>query len=280
MTRDGRALVLGAGGVTGIAWEVGVLAGLAAAGMDLRSADVVVGTSAGSVVGAQTRSEVSWPELYAAQADHPGSEISARIGVAVMLRLGWAWVRYRDEQQARARIGRMALAARTAPEATRREVIAARLPLLDWPGQRLLITAVDAASGEFQVFDSTSGVALADAVAASCAVPLVWPPVTIGARRFIDGGMRSPANVDLAADCARIVVIAPLTQGARRSASVARQVAALSGQARVLTVVPDQAARAAMGRNPLDPRRRAPAARAGWVQAAALVPAVRAVWGS
>ena len=48
---DRRALVLGGGGITGIAWETGLIAGLAALDIDLAAADVIIGTSAGSVVG-------------------------------------------------------------------------------------------------------------------------------------------------------------------------------------------------------------------------------------
>src|ERR1035441_3225273 len=96
----GRALVLGGGGVTGVAWELGILAGLAQQGVDLSQADLVVGTSAGSVVGAQLTSGVSVGELYAAQLAPPGTEIAARMGLRAMLRFGWVLVRSRDPVQA------------------------------------------------------------------------------------------------------------------------------------------------------------------------------------
>src|ERR1035438_7430810 len=134
----GRALVLGGGGVTGVAWELGILAGLAQQGVDLSQADLVVGTSAGSVVGAQLTSGVSVGELYAAQLAPPGTEIAARMGLLTMLRYGWVLARSRDPVQARARFGRMALATRTVSPAERREVIQARLPSGDWPAGRLL----------------------------------------------------------------------------------------------------------------------------------------------
>jgi NTE family protein len=275
----GRALVLGGGGVTGVAWELGILAGLAQHGVDLSQADLVVGTSAGSVVGAQLTSGVSVGELYAAQLAPPGTEIAARMGLRAMLRFGWVLVRSRDPVQARARFGRMALATRTVSPAERRAVIEARLPSADWPPRRLLVTAVDAESGEFAVFDAASGVALVDAVGASCAVPGVWPPVSINGRRWIDGGMRSAANVDLAAGCERIVVIAPLVRGFATMPSVARQVAELRSAGRAVVVVsPDQAALAAIGRNVLDAAHRAPAARAGHAQSAAVTAEVAAVW--
>lgn len=275
----GKALVLGGGGVTGVAWELGVLAGLAQQGMDLSGADLVVGTSAGSVVGAQLTSGVSVGELYADQLAPPGAEIAARMGLRTTLRFGWILARYSDPVRARARFGRMALAARTVSPAERRAVIEARLPAAGWPAQRLLITAVDAESGEFVAFDAGSGVGLVDAVGASCAVPGVWPPVSINGRRWIDGGMRSSANVDLAAGCERVVVIAPLVRGFRTMPSVAKQAAELrSAGSAVVVVSPDQAALAAIGRNVLDPAHRGPAARAGHAQAASVAAEVAAVW--
>jgi NTE family protein len=273
----GRALVLGGGGVTGVAWELGVLAGLADAGVDLSDADLVIGTSAGSVVAAQLTTGTELEKLYAAQLGD-SAEIAARIGMATMLRWAWAAVGRRDAQQVRARIGRMALAARTAPEAQRRAVIEARLPVHEWPRRRLLITAVDAESGEFTAFDRDSAVDLVDAVGASCAVPGVWPPVTINGRRYIDGGVRSAANVDLADGCERVVVLAPMTGGGGPIPTVAKQVGGLS--AKVAVVSPDPQARRAIGRNALDPARRAPAARAGREQAASVASAVAEVWSA
>jgi NTE family protein len=272
-----RALVLGGGGVTGVAWEIGVLAGLAEAGVDLSGADLVVGTSAGSVVAAQVASGLPIEEMYGRQLAAPGAEVAARMSTGALLRWLATLLTTRDPRRARARIGRMALAARTMPEAERRAVLEARLPVRDWPPRRLLITAVDAATGDFRAFDRDSGVALVDAVGASCAVPGVWPPVTIDGRRWIDGGARSAANVDLAAGCEHVVVLAPLTAGFGPLPSVASQVRALGGAA-VAVVSPDAAARRAIGRNALDPARPAPAARAGRAQAAAAAAAVGAAW--
>jgi NTE family protein len=275
----GRALVLGGGGITGIGWELGVLAGLAQLGTDLSDADLVVGTSAGSIVGTQLTSGISVGELYADQLAPPEPGKAARMGPRTLLTFAWVLMRSRDPVQARIRFGRLARSARTVPAAERRAVIEARLPTRDWPAQRLLITAVDAESGEFAAFDAASGVALADAVGASCAVPGVWPPVSINGRLWMDGGMRSPANVDLAAGCERIVVIAPLVRGFRAMHSVGRQAAELrSAGSQVVVVSPDEAALAAIGRNVLDPAHRAPAARAGHAQAASVAAEVAAVW--
>jgi NTE family protein len=272
------ALVLGGGGVTGIAWEWGMLAGLAEAGVDVTGADLVVGTSAGSVVGAQVASGISAEERYAAQLADPGGELAARLGRRLWIQLVWTILRSRDPERARARLGRMALGADTVPEAERRHVIESRLPVRTWPERRLIITAVDALSGEFITFDRDSGVPLVDAVGASCAVPGIWPPVTINGRRYIDGGVCSAANADLAAGYRRVVVLAPITTGFGPVARLAGQLAELEKQAHVVAVSPDRAARHAIGRNLLDPARRAAAAKAGRAQAAKAAESIAAVW--
>ncbi|MBC8993292.1 patatin-like phospholipase family protein [Micromonospora chalcea] len=149
----------------------------------------------------------------------------------------------------------------------------------DWPAARLLVTAVDAASGEFVVFDADSGASLVDAVGASCAVPGVWPPVTIGDRRFVDGGVRSPVNADLAAGCERVVVLAPTRAAVGPMPRLSAQVTALrAAGARVAVVSPDRAARTAIGRNVLDPARRSASARAGFAQADTVADEVAGVW--
>jgi NTE family protein len=274
-----RALVLGGGGITGIAWELGVLAGLAAAGVQLQYAGLLVGTSAGSVVGALLSSGRPVQELYEGQLRPASGELAASVGPGVLLRYLAATASSRDERKALTRLGRMAVAARTVSVAERRAVIESRLDGIDWPSdRRLLITAVDAGSGELRVFEAGAGVSLVDAVAASCAVPLVWPTVPIGGHRYLDGGMRSATNADLATGAERVVVLAPITQAFRRSRRLSSQLATLGAGVRSTVVAPDAAARSAFGRNALDPARRAPAARAGYAQAGSVADAVRAVW--
>lgn len=271
-------MVLGGGGVTGVAWETGLLLGLAEAGLDLSMADVFVGTSAGAVVAAQLTSGLSLDQLYAAQITAESGEIAAHMSRAALVRLVMAMAWPGDPQRARARLGRAALRAKTVPEAQRHAVIARRLPIHDWPQQRLLIAAVDAETGVAVAFDRHCGVSLVDAVAASCAVPLVWPPMTINGHRYMDGGVRSVANVDLAKGYDRLVVIAPTTAALRRADRPTAQVAALGKGVRSVIVSPDSASRAAIGPNVLDPSRRASSAQAGRVQAAAVAGQVREVW--
>jgi NTE family protein len=275
------ALVLGGGGITGIAWEIGVIAGLAEAGVDLTTAHLVVGTSAGSVVGAQITSGAELEAMYQRQLALPTNEQAARMTRAALARYAWAMVRSRGRDvEFRRRVGALALAAEkaglTPPEQERLDVIGSRLVSAEWPGRALVVTAVDAESGEFVTFDRDSGVPLLQAVAASCAVPGVYPPVTIGDRRYIDGGMRSAANADLARGYDRLVVLAPIPRGAGPMASVDAQVTGMV--ARVAVVSPDRESRVAIGRNVLDPAARAPSARAGRAQAKQVVDRVAEAW--
>jgi NTE family protein len=278
MSGDGKALVLGGGGVTGVAWEIGLLYGLAEHGVDLTGAGLFVGTSAGSSVAAQVLTGVPLSDLFEAQCADAGGEIAARIGPGTLLAFLVAGLWPGDPAGGRAWLGRRALRARTVPEAERRAVIARRIGDGGWPATRLLITAVQADNGAVRVFDSSSGVPLVDAVAASCAVPMTWPPVTIGTVRYVDGGVRSIANADLAAGSRQVVVLAPGTQSVRRSGRPAVQLAALGPQVRGAVLSPDAAARAAIGTNVLDPARRRPAAEAGRAQAAAEADRLRTLW--
>jgi NTE family protein len=164
------------------------------------------------------------------------------------------------------------------PEAERVKVIETRLPVHEWPDRSLLITAVDAVTGEFVVFDRDSGVPLVRAVAASCAVPGVWPPVTVDGRRYIDGGMRSGSNADLAAGYDRVVVLSPVPRGLGQMTPAATQVEALRARSRVELVSPNGTALRAIGRNLLDPARRAGAARAGIAQSESVLDRIRSVW--
>ncbi len=275
-----KALVLGGGGVTGIAWEIGILAGLAERGVDLTDADLVIGTSAGSVVGVDVRSGTGLPELYKAQTQPPGdTEIYARMGLGVLAKYLGVMLFSRKPEVARVRVGAMALRAKTETEEARRRVIEFRLPTLEWPAGKLQITAVDAVTGELQVFDAGSGARVLDAVGASCAVPGIWPPVTISGRRYIDGGIRSAANADLAAGCDRVIIIAPLASGYGAMASPVSQARALSeAGARVTVIKPDKAALRAIGKNVLNPARRPASAIAGYAQAGSVADEATAIW--
>ena len=266
------ALVLGGGGLAGIAWMTGLLAGLAEAGDDLTGADVIIGTSAGAHVAAQLGSGLPLTELLARQEDpsrQPAEMMAelhfAKFGAEIGGRLAGA----ATVAETRRRLGAYALAAETLPESVRRKVIEGRLPSHDWPVRRIRLTAVDAVTGELRVFDSASGASLVDAVAASSALPGIWPPVTIGGSRYMDGGIRSADNADLAAGFARVTVISPvgfdsLIPSPRPLREAVAQLR--SDGSAVTVIVPDAASAAVIRSNTLDPATRTPAATAGLAQ--------------
>jgi NTE family protein len=277
-----RALVLGGGGVAGIAWELGVLLGLRDAGVDVTDADRIIGTSAGSAVAAQVLSGAPLEELFERQLspDLLDSEIRAELDPEQMMRdFGAALAGKQPGQDTYRAVGDLALRADTVEEAVRRAVIERRLPEPDWPYRDLWITAIEARTGEFRVFTKSDGVELIDAVAASCAVPGIWPPVTIGGERYVDGGMRSTTNFDLAAGCDPVVVIGPSLVSMLPSPHVVHGEAELRARASIVSITADEQSLAALGANPLDPAAARPAALAGRAQAAAHVEEVKAVWG-
>jgi NTE family protein len=267
-----RALVLAGGGVAGIAWETGLLLGIAdespAAARALLAADLLLGTSAGSTVAAQVGSGASLAELYARQVREDSAEIAPAVGVDAITELFLAALSQPNATlaQKRQRIGAVALAAETVPEPVRRDVIAGRLPTHVWPDRALRVTAIDIATGELVVFDRDSGVDLVDAVAASCAVPGAWPPVTIGDRRYMDGGIGSTINLGVADDCDVAVLLVPAGESTPSpfGAGPVAEVAAFAGNA--LGVFADEDSLTAFGPNALDPRCRNASAQAGRAQ--------------
>lgn len=279
---NGQALVLGGGGLSGIAWETGVLAGLAAGGVDVTGADFVLGTSAGATVAAQLGSGLPLTDLLDRQTVPAlqSAELSPDIGRVIELMESWEKLplEYPDPAELRREVGQRALTVETVPEAERRAVIAGRLPDHSWPSRKLAVVAVEAQTGDVRVFDQDSGADLVDAVAASCAIPGIWPPVTIGGGRYIDGGTRSAVNADLAAGYQRVLILVPMADP-----SLDEQVATLTQaggeepvQVQVLT--PDDESIAAMGINPLDPAVRAPVAQAGYAQGQRAAAEVARLW--
>jgi NTE family protein len=289
-----RALVLGGGGLAGIAWEVGVLVGLAEGGVDLGLADRIVGTSAGSIVGTLLATGV---DLEAVHAQHRSGEAAASSGPPATLdmealgaQLAAAMDGARDPGEMRARLGAWALAADTPPEAERRAIIDARLPVKEWPRTDLRITAVDAETGELAVFTRDARVDLVDAVAASCAVPGVWPPMTAGKRRYVDGGVASIVHVARADDdgfeitgaAGRVLVVAPLDPPAGGPFPSVRQEIERRQESHpdtdAVAVLADEGSVAAFGTNVLDPTTMPASARAGREQGRAAADEVVRRW--
>jgi NTE family protein len=288
-----RALVLGGGGSTGNAWLIGVIAGLLDAGLDVTEADLIIGTSAGSTAAAQITGAApagllaailsAAPQPQTAPVGSDGGRV--RVGTAAnhMERTGRIIAAAEDAADMRRRMGAAALemAADASMHTRWRDTVAARLPGQHWPEQTILITAVDARTGEPVVFDRHSGVDLVDAVAASCASGFAY---SIGANRYIDGGYRSNAeNADLAAGYARVLVLSPFGGRSRTPVDwgmhLATQVADLRARgSRVETIFPDSTSEHMFGANAMDLSLRPPAARAGRNQGRALAEQLTEFW--
>jgi NTE family protein len=273
-------LVLAGGGLAGIGWETGILRGIADEAPETAKAlldlDVLVGTSAGSTVAAQLGSGLGLDVLFDRQTAPSPTELNPDVGIDEITELFAAAMLTPNTTTAEKlqKIGVVALSTQTVTEAVRRNVIAQRLPSHDWPDRVLRISAIDTATGELVAFDRSSGVGLVDAVAASCAVPAVWPPVTIGEHRYMDGGVGSSVNMALADDCDVAVVLVPSGRSTPSpfGGGAAEEVDAFGGSA--FGVFADDESIAAFGPNPLDPACRKPSALAGRQQGRRIAAAV------
>lgn len=271
-----RAVVFAGGGVAGISWMLGLVDALSRAGVDLAAADLISGTSAGACVAANLATGAV-PEACARQ-----RRASAEIVVPFDIDQFLATVaRHKreapDEATALVRIAAMEPIGPPIEPAERGAVIAARLPVHEWPRRPLRVACVDAGSGELLALGRDSGFGLVDAVACSCALPGIWPPRQVGGRRYVDGGIRSLSNIDLAAGHDRVLIVVPTALSEPVRAAHAAEIAAL-GSAATHLIAADEAALAALGSNPLDPAHREPALEAGLAQAARELGPLRDFW--
>ncbi|MGH2633805.1 MAG: patatin-like phospholipase family protein [Tepidiformaceae bacterium] len=291
-----RALVLGGGGPVGIAWETGLAAGLAEHGIDLREADIIVGTSAGSAVGAQLALGRVPSEMVTAIKGQAGAAPPAATGSApapaadlteLMRLMARAASGESTPEAARAELGQFALRAQTPPEETFIAGFGRTLSGAAWPSRRFTCTAVDTADGSFVTWDNDSGVPLAAAVASSCSVPGIVPPITINGRRYMDGGMRSATNIDLVAgyDVVLAVVVRaaelaagnPMAEASKQRLESELDAVRNAGGA-VEVIAPDDAAIEVFGVNLMDFSRRTGAVDAGVRQGRAEAERLKDFW--
>jgi NTE family protein len=279
-----KALVLGGGGIAGLGWFAGLLHGLHEAGIDLRDADKMIGTSAGSVTAAQLRSAQSIETLYALQTDPTliiGEPPPSADQFAALMSAYPGFMAITDTARRMQVMGSFARSAKTVMPGVRLTMIERRLSEHDWPDAALSITAVDLETSALVTFDARSGVSLVEAVAASCAVPGVWPVVEIHGRAYMDGGVYSADNAQLASGAERALILSPLggVTTAPPGLALADQVSSLENTGvKVLVIEPDVTARAAMGNNPFDPAIRAPTAVAAKAQGKAIAQTVSEFW--
>ena len=291
-TSTQRALVLGGGGSAGNAWLIGIIAGLFDAGLDVTNADLVVGTSAGGTAAAQITGKARPDELFADILAAPmptrpvgGGAPPAGSGINHLDELSAIIASARDVQDMRRRLGAATLARAADPDASARwrATVAARLPGMSWPERRLLITAIDAHTGEGVVFDRESGLDLIDAITATTSNGFGAPPFPVGDWRYLDGGYRRNENADLANGYERVLVLSPLGGRTLHPLEWGMQLAAQvdelrAGGSRVETVLPDANSLAAFGGNMMNPSTRPPAARAGYAQGVALAGELTEFW--
>ncbi|WP_433497210.1 patatin-like phospholipase family protein [Sphaerimonospora sp. CA-214678] len=271
-----NALVLGGGGVAGIAWMAGIVTGLRREGVDLGTADRIIGTSAGSVVGTLIATGADLEQAITRQRDvdtgpAPAIDLDATAQSFAVL----ADTTIEPVERLRM-VGRMALDARVDHAADRLAAVGERLPVKEWPDRELLITSVDTETGEFVVWTRESGVPLVLAVASSCAVPMIFPPVEIGGRRYMDGGVRSATSADLAAGATTVIVLEPLGHLTPRAALEAEL--EKSGASRTHVIHPDDATIAVFGEDVLDPALWGPAFKAGLAQSPLSAGPLRDLW--
>jgi NTE family protein len=288
---EDRALVLGGGGPVGIAWELGLAAGLEEGGVRIAQASRIIGTSAGSFAGAALASGRPAEALVRAQVAQAQRASEARASDAKQSQvpdLG-PLMRFMARRPAEretpaelcAEIGAFALAAKTMSE----DAFIASFGSVTSAGERwphgFACTAVDAVDGSYRLWEEASGVELGRAIASSCSVPGIFPPITIRGRRYIDGGMRSATNIDLAKGYERVLVIAVLSNLALDAmrASIQREIDVIkAGGAKVELIVPDANCLAAFGNNLMDASRRGDVALAGVAQGKLEAERIAAFW--
>jgi NTE family protein len=293
--RPSRAVVLGGGGLTGVAWLTGVLASFQEAGIPIGDADLILGTSAGSVVGAQLAAGRDFGRLYAFLGNERVPARSALLAVygrlpkpdaAALEQLAKQWQESVPATvETRIAAGRAAQQATTMPERAWVGLLRLFLHMRRWPGPALGITAVDADDGRIRVFRAADGVPVYRAAAASAAVPQFFPPVHIDGRLYVDGGAGSVRHVDAAAGHDLILAFvdhaaAPTGEGPLSRAALDAELArARAAGGHVVTIEPDATSLAIIGDfAALDPGQIQPAARAGRAQGRAEAARIAALW--
>ena len=218
------AVVLGPGGPAGTAWMAGLAEGLRREGVDLGAADLIVGTSAGAIVGAILASAGDLARLAALPVPAVPADPGGRVRTDPD-RLAEVFATLGDPGLERAgalrRAGRLAVIASTGTQ----EAAIARMRFLvgavQWPDRPLLIPSVDAETGEAVIWDRHGAASLPEAVAASTAFPATAPPITIDGRRYIDGALRAGTNLDLAGDARVVIVAEPMAHAYDTSSTAA-----------------------------------------------------------
>ena len=275
-----RAVVLGGGGPVGVAWEAGLAAGLEEEGLRLADADLFVGTSAGSVIGSQLALGRSPADLVASQqaianGDRPEQRPLQRAFDMGPLTQTFLKVYAADAplHQTRAEVGAFALHADAMKEEEWLPTFGRESNFSSWPERAFICTAIDTATGELVTWRKDSGVPLGLAIASSCAVPGIVSPITISGRRYMDGGIGSTTNAQLAKGYDKVLVVSVVSArsrpgfediGARIAKRFEDELQSLrDAGSKVELIRPDDASREAFGPNFMDGTRREACVQAG-----------------
>ena len=276
--KNERALVLGGGGITGIAWESGVLAALIENGMKISQIDKIFGTSAGAFVGAVLSNNQDMKSYYHYLNENKDPNEQTKLKKEVYEMWRQAYIQGGNNQES---IGRLLgeMIDQVQPVISmkeRKKAIAKRLNDSKWTSQ-LVITAINARTGQLETINQQIGMDLIDSVAASEAVPGLWPHVTMNGKDYIDGGMVSSTNASLAKDFKQILIIAPLTQKIGKLPNVFDDEITLSNTSDVYTITPDEFSKSIIGDNIYDASVIIEVGNAGYEQGKRLVKEIEAL---
>lgn len=276
--KNERALVLGGGGITGIAWESGVLAALIENGMNISQIGKIFGTSAGAFVGAVLSNNQDMKAYYHYLNENKDPNEQTKLKKEVYEMWRQAYIQGGNNQES---IGRLLgeMIDQVQPVISmkeRKKAIAKRLNDSKWTSQ-LVITAINARTGQLETINQQIGMDLIDSVAASEAVPGLWPHVTMNGKDYIDGGMVSSTNACLAKDFKQILIIAPLTQKIGKLPNVFDDEITLSNTSDVYTITPDEFSKSIIGDNIYDASVIIEVGNAGYEQGKRLVKEIEAL---
>ncbi len=270
-----RALVLGGGGFMASSWITGLITGMAEAGIDVRDADVLIGTSSGARVALQLASDAPLEEVFARQVGAVRHQSDAPQVGRPSGAVDMSWVQQvvtrakelgGDRAEILRRYGQLAL---TLAGSNQRVQRTTQLPIEDWPERCIQLIALNAETGVRRAFDRASGIDLVDAVRATTA-SFGAAPVWFEGQPYIDGGYYSSDNADLAAECGRVLVLAlKAPPWAMRLVSLEDGIAELRASgAEVELIQPDDEAMEviASSGSPMNPAVFEPVTRAGRAQ--------------
>lgn len=203
-----HAIVLGGGGSLAIGWELGYLSALSEDGINIRQADVVIGTSGGAQAATGITSQKSWEEIYNEQIAPKSDETPPSSNMSDI------FSRYKEIQETSdtpkewiENYSVYALEHNKFDESVHINRLKNRIKMNEWP-ENLMITAINVDKAERVALTTNSNVDIHTAMAASGSLPGVWPTTTINGVKHFDGGCHSMENADLAKGAKKVLILA------------------------------------------------------------------------